>query len=96
LNGITPLCLASYLGKSDVVSVLIKEGGANVDATDSNGATPLMYAARDGHENIVQLLLEYGAKVDTVDCNAWSSLQYSRAYPGITRLLEEHLRKSRQ
>ncbi|KAK9719006.1 hypothetical protein K7432_005098 [Basidiobolus ranarum] len=96
LNGITPLCLASYLGKYKVVLALIEEGKADVDSPDSNGATPLMYAARDGHSNIVQLLLEFGARPDLVDCNAWSSLQYARGFPEITILLEENLRQSRQ
>lgn len=45
LRGITPLCLASYLGKVELVRVLLEEGTA-VDARDRNGATALMYACR--------------------------------------------------
>jgi hypothetical protein len=37
LRGITPLCLASYLGKDELVSVLL-EKGALVDGRDANGS----------------------------------------------------------
>ncbi|KAI9092611.1 ankyrin repeat-containing domain protein [Phlyctochytrium arcticum] len=37
LRGITPLCLAAYLGKASMVKVLL-DGGAAVDACDKNGA----------------------------------------------------------
>lgn len=45
LKGITPLCLAAYLGKLNMVRCLLEEG-ANVDAADRNGATALMYAGK--------------------------------------------------
>ena len=48
LCGITPLCLAAYLGKHEIARAMLSHG-AKVDALDANGATPLMYAARDGH-----------------------------------------------
>jgi hypothetical protein len=43
MESITPLCLASYLGKTDLVKLLIAYG-ANVDAQDLSHSTPLMYA----------------------------------------------------
>ncbi|ORX59859.1 ankyrin [Piromyces finnis] len=45
LRGITPLCLASYLGKTKLVKLLIEEG-ADVNGQDKNGATALMYAGK--------------------------------------------------
>jgi ankyrin repeat protein len=45
LKGITPLCLAAYLGKLSMVRCLLEEG-ANVNAADRNGATALMYAGK--------------------------------------------------
>lgn len=44
IKGITPLCLASYLGKDVVVKCLLEAGKVDVDATDRKGATALMYA----------------------------------------------------
>lgn len=43
LRGITPLCLAAYLGKLALCDALLASG-AEVDCGDENGATPLMYA----------------------------------------------------
>lgn len=44
IKGITPLCLASYLGKADIIQLLLEDGRVNVDGTDSKNATALMYA----------------------------------------------------
>lgn len=46
IKGITPLCLASYLGKNDLVQALLEDGRVNVDGTDSKNATALMYAGK--------------------------------------------------
>lgn len=46
IKGITPLCLASYLGKEVVVKCLLEAGKVDVDATDRKGATALMYAGK--------------------------------------------------
>lgn len=43
------------------------EAGANVDAADSNGFTPLILASVRGYDAIVELLIRAGASVDTAD-----------------------------
>lgn len=43
-TGITPLCLASYLGKTEMMTLLLEDGRVNVDGADNKNATPLMYA----------------------------------------------------
>ena len=40
------------------------QAGANVDAKDSEGYTPLMYAAKEGHANVVQHLLAAKANIE--------------------------------
>ena len=35
--------------------------GAEVDSTEANGQTPLVYAAANGHYEVVELLLKSGA-----------------------------------
>ncbi|KAJ3093214.1 Ankyrin repeat domain-containing protein 22 [Quaeritorhiza haematococci] len=88
LRGITPLCLAAYLGKVEVVRALLA-AGAEVDGRDKNGATALMYAARDGHAAVVKQLLDFGAAHDAVDANGWMAIQYGQASPQIIALLEQ-------
>lgn len=46
IKGITPLCLASYLGKDELIQLLLEDGRVNVDGTDSKSATALMYAGK--------------------------------------------------
>ncbi|KAG5456994.1 MAG: ankyrin repeat-containing domain protein, partial [Olpidium bornovanus] len=92
INGITPLCLAAYLGKDVIVNALLKDGSASVDARDKNGATALMYAARDGHVQVVEALLFHGALPDATDDNGWTAIQYGQMYRHIVRSFEGNLR----
>uniref|UniRef100_A0A670XW27 Uncharacterized protein n=1 Tax=Pseudonaja textilis TaxID=8673 RepID=A0A670XW27_PSETE len=55
---------AALKDDSDLVQVLLKNG-ALVDARDERGQTALSYAASQGHEKTVKVLLEGGAKVDS-------------------------------
>jgi ankyrin repeat protein len=66
-NNATPLHLASSPGirdeeHPDVVRLLLRHG-ADIHALDGEGWTPLMRATEEGHQDIIQLLSEYGAKV---------------------------------
>jgi len=47
------------------------EAGANVDAKDPNGHTPLMLACLNGGANTTNLLLEYDADVTIRDNEGW-------------------------
>lgn len=46
IKGITPLCLASYLGKPEIIQLLLEDGRVDVDGTDSKNASALMYAGK--------------------------------------------------
>jgi len=48
---------ASFFGIVDVMTGLLRVGGCNVNQGDSAGRTPLLWAARGGHEEAVELLL---------------------------------------
>ena len=48
---------------------LLLELGANVDAEDKHGRTPLHADAGNGHEDIVKLMLESGANVHAQNNN---------------------------
>ncbi|RKL19649.1 hypothetical protein BFJ72_g15145 [Fusarium proliferatum] len=52
--------LGAILGRADQV-------GIDIDGEDSDGRTPLWWAAERGHEAVVQLLLEWSASVEAAD-----------------------------
>jgi hypothetical protein len=83
--GTKSLLGASYAGHAERVEAML-EGGVHPNAPEEAndaGQSPLMLAAAHGHEAVVGLLLEYGAKVDAEtehvcprpwgcgDCGGW-------------------------
>lgn len=67
------LLIASAQGKTDEVRQYLKEG-ANPNSTNSDGVTPLMYAAQGGFIDIVALLIEAGADVNAKPHNEVTAL----------------------
>lgn len=64
-DGVTPLMLAARRGRRDVVEALIA-AGADVNAADDLGLTPLFHACHDpdedrGHPQVVESLIAAGA-----------------------------------
>ena len=55
----SPLTLAACGGHTDLALLLI-ERGAKIEEVNDEGYTPLMEAAREGHEEMVTLLLANG------------------------------------
>lgn len=60
-NQQTPLHVASILGKAELVRVLT-DHGAELNAKDASGATPLDLAVRYGHQSVASLLGGRGAQ----------------------------------
>jgi ankyrin repeat protein len=58
--------LAAYFGLKEAMITLL-ENGHDLDSKDSNGRTPLSYAAENEQEAVVKLLLEKGAELETKD-----------------------------
>lgn len=58
--------MASELGKEEIVSLLISYN-AQIEAKDQEGMTPLSAASRSGSMACVQILIDAGATVDTLD-----------------------------
>jgi uncharacterized protein len=63
------LLLAVRQGKPDVVNALLAARDTDVNAKDENGDTPLLEAARFGHDDIARALLAAGADYKIRDRN---------------------------
>ena len=95
-NGCTPLALAALRGNVQVAAALL-EGGANVNAADSEGVTPLMLIFVADADDVVatpamvRLLLGAGAQVSAVDAEGRDALWFCRNVGRIDlmKLLQE-------
>ncbi|GAB4814225.1 hypothetical protein N2152v2_001271 [Parachlorella kessleri] len=91
LEEVAPLC---YL----VAEGLVRGGAALVNVVDSNGASPLHWAAL-GHGRLVEFLLEHGAKADMVDEKGltplgWAAKPQARHGSEVATILKQHLGKA--
>ena len=66
-DGRQPLHLAVTSANPDMVAAIIKQPSCMINALDQRDRTPLHYAAIQGQAAIARLLLEAGAKSDTLD-----------------------------
>jgi ankyrin repeat protein len=73
---------------SEMVEYMI-EKGADVNALDKDGSTPLMEAIPNGHKDIVELLLKSGAKKDVENRHGETPLQVAehRKHADIQEML---------
>jgi len=56
-----------------MVALLIGKG-ANLESRTRDGLTPLHCAARSGHENVVQMMLQHGAPISAKTKNGLAPL----------------------
>ncbi|KAJ5297125.1 uncharacterized protein N7443_008018 [Penicillium atrosanguineum] len=88
---ITALHLASFNGHERQVGVLLSLGGEDINSTDGTGTYPVISASVNGHEKVVQLLLEKGAEVNAQDREDRNALQAAsfEGHDEIVQLLLE-------
>ena len=97
--GWTPLHYAS--SNPEPVSVemvrLLLEHHAYIDAESPNRTTPLMMAARYGHSDVVNLLLEEGADASVKNEKGLTAMDFARegGRPAVAEAIAAHLRKLR-
>ncbi|PVF90979.1 ankyrin, partial [Serendipita vermifera] len=67
--------LHTACAKGDEASVRrLVRSGADTNATDVGGRSPLLYAATEGHEDIVQFLIDHGANAKFMTADGISPL----------------------
>jgi ankyrin repeat protein len=81
-----PLHVVAYWGLDKILTIL-SEPETDVDIRDSDGATALQLAARNGHTSVIQLLLAKGADVNTKNDKA-ETAAYWAARNGHTAVLK--------
>jgi hypothetical protein len=81
---------ASRHGLNDVMDTLVDFDTSDIDVQDEFGKTPLFWAARNGHDSVVQVLLKRGA--DTQDKYWVSPLNVAvlYGYDAVVQLLLKH------
>ena len=78
-NGMTPLMQIQLLNHStakELLPMLIKRG-VDVNRTDNNGMTALMYAADHSNKDTIKVLIQAGADINQTDNEGNAALYYS-------------------
>jgi ankyrin repeat protein len=83
-----PLHVAAAAGEFNIFTILLRPEffKGDIDVRDSQGATPLIHAAREGHDLIVKALIAKGADVNAVDHLGRSALGCAAQYNRIVCL----------
>jgi ankyrin repeat protein len=88
-SGWTPLHYCAWSGEADVCRLLL-DLGAHVNALSANDTSPIMMAARQGHIETVQLLLERKPDLAVRNHSRATALSWARQYQQgeVARILE--------
>ncbi|KAH7007605.1 hypothetical protein EDB80DRAFT_718891 [Ilyonectria destructans] len=87
---VTPLAVASYFGFTEVVRTLVQEDALDISAKSHlDGRTALFWAAENGHEPVVDLLLRKGIGLHSEDILDQTALYYAikNGHEHVVRLL---------
>ncbi len=93
----TPLHHAVNSDAADAVAAIgeLAQAGADLEAQDKAGRTPLILAAQLGSEQLVRRLLALGADAQTRDRLGWAAIDYADKHPGVRTLLRGVSERSR-
>lgn len=97
LTGIDPsfyndgLIMSAFVGNKNTLAFFL-EKGADPNQADNYGWTALMFASRQGHVEIVDMLFEKGADPNLVNKKDWTALMFASLY-GRVEVIEKLLNK---
>lgn len=64
-------------GDKRQISRMLEEWPELVDKTNEQGATILHFAVLESNKDIVEILLEYGARINARDRRNWTPMKYA-------------------
>jgi glycerophosphodiester phosphodiesterase len=92
LYGESALYVASQIGRSDYLSLLLEHSNAvHINTAEKvHGWNPLFIACVEGHHTIVELLLQAGASQDVYDHHGWTAKEHAalRGHLHIAEMLK--------
>ncbi|KAG9230726.1 ankyrin repeat protein, partial [Amylocarpus encephaloides] len=90
-KNITGVHLAAYFGIKSVVKLLL-DNPIEADSQESDGRTPLSWAAENGHDAVLKLFLETGEiEADSRDSDGWTPLSWAawKGHEAVAKILLE-------
>ncbi len=77
-----------------LISLLLRRGAAINDIDSHESWTPLMFAAAEGHRDVVQFLLDNNADPNATDVDGESAafFAHQRGFPEVAALIEAKMR----
>jgi CHAT domain-containing protein/tetratricopeptide (TPR) repeat protein len=88
-TGLTALHWAAFYGQLDLVRELL-DRGADLDASDVMGRTPLVCAAMTGHSPVVELLLERGSNLRAMHYPGWTLIPQAERSKDVVAVLHQY------
>lgn len=85
INGQTVLMRASMHGQIAILDLILREAAVDMDDHENNSS--LLWAARNGHAEAVNRLIQADAFVDLINKDGSSALSLATAYKDIVRML---------
>ncbi|TGJ72390.1 hypothetical protein EYR41_004289 [Orbilia oligospora] len=67
IDRVTGLHVAAYCGLTLIMKVMLAGNGVDLELADNTGRTAVLFAAKEGYEDIVRVLIESGANPEAKD-----------------------------
>ena len=87
MNGESPLIIAAREGKLEIVKLYIEKYSKwhsyNIEETNSDGWTPLLYACINGYKSIVDFLIKNKANINATDKMNRSALHWACRFNNV-------------